>query len=414
MSFAPVTAPYATFVDINGQPLEDGYVWIGVLGLEPQANPLAAYWDSALTQAVTQPVRTRGGYPLNGSAIGKLHTAARCSVKVQNKNGSTVVLDLTGQGGLIASQAEAEAGTDNTKSMTALRSTQQNSYQFGRTVANEAAMLALAGAIVGSEVYRTDTATYWKLRALPAATLGNWTQLAAGGGGGGGGGGGYLASQAPSERARLPALIGGRLYRLPADTNPSGDGSTSAQIVHGVNAGMVIESIYCVTAGTGALNLHDSTNGSLNAAERIHSIASPAANTLYTLDKPLRVERRLMGGQTTLGSFLICAREYDGGDAPRNSSVAVTSVDASGVVLNGAGWFDSIQVVAPGSAGNLVVYAGQFQDADTPTLLSIAFGSLSAGQVIRLGAGLVRVPGLSIAITTGGQFNVRTQPFYRE
>jgi hypothetical protein len=99
MSAVTVNTPYPTFTDIDGQPLEDGYVWIGVSGLEPQANPQTAYWDAALTLTVTQPVRTRGGYPLNGTAIGRLYTGSPYSIKVQNKNSSTLVLDLTGAAG---------------------------------------------------------------------------------------------------------------------------------------------------------------------------------------------------------------------------------------------------------------------------------------------------------------------------
>ncbi len=38
MSAVTVNTPYPTFTDIDGQPLEDGYVWIGVSGLEPQAD----------------------------------------------------------------------------------------------------------------------------------------------------------------------------------------------------------------------------------------------------------------------------------------------------------------------------------------------------------------------------------------
>ena len=99
MTTISISQPFPVFTDIDGQPLEDGYVWIGVSGLEPQANPQTAYWDSALTQVVTQPVRTRGGYPLNGTAIGQLFVGAAYSVKVQNKNSSTIVLDLTGASG---------------------------------------------------------------------------------------------------------------------------------------------------------------------------------------------------------------------------------------------------------------------------------------------------------------------------
>lgn len=94
MSAVTVLTPAPIFTDIDGQPLEDGYVWLGTSGLEPQANPQTAYWDTALTQVVTQPVRTRGGYPLNGTAIGQLFTANPYSIKVQNKNSTTIVLDL--------------------------------------------------------------------------------------------------------------------------------------------------------------------------------------------------------------------------------------------------------------------------------------------------------------------------------
>ena len=94
MSAVNVNALYPIFTDIDGQPLEDGYVWIGVSGLEPQANPQTAYWDAALTLTVTQPVRTRGGYPLNGAAIGRLFTAAPYSIKVQNKRTSTIATEL--------------------------------------------------------------------------------------------------------------------------------------------------------------------------------------------------------------------------------------------------------------------------------------------------------------------------------
>ena len=99
MSAVNVNALYPIFTDIDGQPLEDGYVWIGVSGLEPQANPQTAYWDAALTQVATQPVRTRGGYPLNGAAIGRLFTGAPYSIKVQNKRTSTIALELSGAAG---------------------------------------------------------------------------------------------------------------------------------------------------------------------------------------------------------------------------------------------------------------------------------------------------------------------------
>lgn len=91
MSAIAVTPVYNTFLDVDGNPVDDGYVWIGQPNLNPIANPQNAYWDEALTQLVTQPVRTRQGYPLNGSSVGKLYVAGGYSILVRNENGSDVI-----------------------------------------------------------------------------------------------------------------------------------------------------------------------------------------------------------------------------------------------------------------------------------------------------------------------------------
>ena len=48
---------------------------------------------------------------------------------------------------------------------------------FFDTVADEAAMIALSSATAGSEVYRTDTSTFWKLRVDPYSSAANWIDL---------------------------------------------------------------------------------------------------------------------------------------------------------------------------------------------------------------------------------------------
>lgn len=88
MSALSIEPTYPTFTDSDGSPLDDGYVWIGAAGsATPIANPQTAYWDTALTQVVTQPVRTRGGYPLNAGAIGRLYVNGDYSILVRNRNG---------------------------------------------------------------------------------------------------------------------------------------------------------------------------------------------------------------------------------------------------------------------------------------------------------------------------------------
>jgi hypothetical protein len=81
---------FKIFNDINGKPLDEGYVWIGAANQNPVTSPISVFWDEGLTVAATQPIRTRGGYPLNGSSIGNLYTATDYSIRVTNKNGSVL------------------------------------------------------------------------------------------------------------------------------------------------------------------------------------------------------------------------------------------------------------------------------------------------------------------------------------
>jgi hypothetical protein len=84
-----VENPFPIITDIDGDPLEDGYVFIGVAGLNPISNPLQAYWDSALTVPALN-IRTKGGYPDNNGSPGRLYTDSNYSITVQDKRGATV------------------------------------------------------------------------------------------------------------------------------------------------------------------------------------------------------------------------------------------------------------------------------------------------------------------------------------
>jgi hypothetical protein len=90
MTALSIQPPFPLLTDIDGQPLEDGYIWIGVANLPPIGNPIAVYWDAALTQPAGLPVRTRGGYPVNAGTPARLYVNSDYSIQVQNKNGSVV------------------------------------------------------------------------------------------------------------------------------------------------------------------------------------------------------------------------------------------------------------------------------------------------------------------------------------
>lgn len=90
MTALSIQPPFPIITDIDGQPLEDGYIWIGAANLPPIGNPIAVYWDAALTQPAALPVRTRGGYPVNAGTPARLYVGSDYSILVQNKNGSTI------------------------------------------------------------------------------------------------------------------------------------------------------------------------------------------------------------------------------------------------------------------------------------------------------------------------------------
>lgn len=82
--------PFPLFTDTDGDPLEDGNIYIGVAGLNPIASPLQVYWDAALSIPAIQPIRTKGGYPVRSGSPSKLYANANYSILVQNKNGTLV------------------------------------------------------------------------------------------------------------------------------------------------------------------------------------------------------------------------------------------------------------------------------------------------------------------------------------
>ena len=108
MSALSVEPPYPAFAEADGQPLEDGYIWIGTVNLNPITNPIAAYWDSALTISAVQPIRTSGGYAVYQGTPARIYTGSDYSIQVQDKNGTVVYTSLNDNafgGGFVATNA---------------------------------------------------------------------------------------------------------------------------------------------------------------------------------------------------------------------------------------------------------------------------------------------------------------------
>jgi parallel beta-helix repeat protein len=90
MSALSIQPPFPVFTDIDGQPLEDGYVWIGTANLDPQTNPISVFFDAGLTIPAPQPIRTLSGYPARAGSPGRLYVNNDYSIRVLNKNGTVV------------------------------------------------------------------------------------------------------------------------------------------------------------------------------------------------------------------------------------------------------------------------------------------------------------------------------------
>ena len=97
MSALSINPPFPVFTDIDGQPLEAGYIFIGTANLDPQTNPINVFFDAALTIPAAQPIRTLAGYPSFNGTPARLYVGSNdYSIRVQNKNGSTVYSAASG------------------------------------------------------------------------------------------------------------------------------------------------------------------------------------------------------------------------------------------------------------------------------------------------------------------------------
>lgn len=105
-----VIPPAPFFTEADGSPLDDGYIYIGSVGLDARTNPITAYRDVALTIPWAQPIRTSGGYPAyQGAAAEIFVSATACSMTVLDKfqrvNFANLALDLPSSASFITDLA---------------------------------------------------------------------------------------------------------------------------------------------------------------------------------------------------------------------------------------------------------------------------------------------------------------------
>lgn len=95
-----ITPPVRQFFDLDGNPLDAGYIYIGVTGANPETNPQQVYWDKDGLIPAAQPIRTINGSPARDGAAARIFTSVRTySITVKNKRGIIVQSALNSDSG---------------------------------------------------------------------------------------------------------------------------------------------------------------------------------------------------------------------------------------------------------------------------------------------------------------------------
>lgn len=90
--------PFPAYLDVNGSPINDGYLYFGVANQNPETNPITVYWDAAYSEPASQPIRTSGGFAVRNGTPANLYVSTDFSLTVRDKNRRLVYSRLTAEG----------------------------------------------------------------------------------------------------------------------------------------------------------------------------------------------------------------------------------------------------------------------------------------------------------------------------
>lgn len=82
-----IEAPFPQYFDLDGSPLDAGFLYFGVANQNPETNPTTVFWDAAGTQPAAQPIRTITGFAARSGTPAVLYVPTDYSVTVRNKSG---------------------------------------------------------------------------------------------------------------------------------------------------------------------------------------------------------------------------------------------------------------------------------------------------------------------------------------
>lgn len=90
--------PYPSYFDVDGSPLENGYLYFGAANQNPETNPITVYWDSAYLVPAAQPIRTSGGFAVRNGSPANVYVTTDYSLTVRDKNLRLVYSKLLSEG----------------------------------------------------------------------------------------------------------------------------------------------------------------------------------------------------------------------------------------------------------------------------------------------------------------------------
>lgn len=92
-------APYTAIADVDGSPLDAGFLYLGEYGKDPEMFPVEVFWDADFTVPAAQPIRTRNGYPVRNGSPAKVYLkTAQHSIVIKNRNSAFILVDFKNKG----------------------------------------------------------------------------------------------------------------------------------------------------------------------------------------------------------------------------------------------------------------------------------------------------------------------------
>jgi hypothetical protein len=103
MTAPTVKVPFPIFQDRDGQPLDNGNIYIGLAFNDAETNPIQVYWDNDLTIPAYQPIKTSGGYLYRNGTISNVFVNGDYSMTVRDSKNTFVysaesIFNTLGQG----------------------------------------------------------------------------------------------------------------------------------------------------------------------------------------------------------------------------------------------------------------------------------------------------------------------------